>query len=247
MGTTFRIKPPTLVPWLSDSERESTAFLINADADLIAQDCLRVALDIIFRPLVVQIGMIRKIDYHVGSIGAQAYIEATDGMIGEHTGPQKLEVRYSNKTSRTRTATVSFSPEIKFKAVRTDSSAKLGEIRWEAKTQADNSVDFSCSEMILAPIVIGNNVTWRLDRPRGEQAVRDFLIGNYRLYADCSWGRASRRGRFGGRADLRFFDDQRRELPKHTSLLMLYRLWRAHRLPSHTCGFEIAFEEVGNE
>jgi hypothetical protein len=122
---------------------------------------------------------------------------------------------------------------------------KTGEIKWEARGQSERKATFSCSEMILVPINKGEAIHWRLDSPRGDKAVRDFLMGNLYLFAECAWNGTPKQGRFGARpSDVRFFDDQRRPLSKATSLLMLYQLWRRDLIPLFDNGFEFTFAEV---
>jgi hypothetical protein len=238
------ITPPTLLPWLPRAERECSAFLLDVRADLVMPDRLRIDLDLVFCPIVVRHGMINKVDYFIGSTGADAYIEATDGEIGLHTSGQKLTGEHTNKIARARSATLTLSPEVKSKTTVGERSVKPGEIRLGAENQDECTVKFTCSEMVLAPVIIRDRVWWRLDTPRGEPAVRDFLVGNLALSAECIWFDRPRTGRFGARADIRFFNDQRRPLAKITSLLMQYRLWRIDKTPMHANGFDLVFEEV---
>ena len=245
MELNLRISPPKLLPWLASEQRRRTVLLLDAETDLLGPDCLRIDLNIVFNPIAVRMGTVLKADYFVGSTGAEIFVEAVGGRVSSYSGALELNVDYTNATTHVRKSGVSLSPEVKSKSGSTEESLKLGEISWGAKTEREHKVSFSCSEMTLVPIDTGNAVRWRLDTPKGEKAVRDFLIGNLFLFAECTWKTPGKRGRFGARpSDIRFFDDQRRALGKVSSYLMLYRLWRKGLTPMNEEGFDIAFAEV---
>lgn len=245
MEITLKINPPNLMPWLESSQKRRSILLLDVETDLIAADCLRFELNIVFNPIAIRRGRINKVDYFVGSTGAEVFIEATQGKILSHSGPLELDVEYTNTSRQTRKSSMCLTPEFKSKDGAAERSFKPGEIRWEANSESERKASFSCSEMTLVPVNTGNSVRWRLDTPRGEKAVRDFLIGNLILFAECSWRGSTRSGRFGARpSDVRFFDDQRRPLSKPTSLLMLFHLWRKGLAPTYDDAVEITFQEV---
>ena len=245
MELKLRVTPPDLLPWLTRTAKQTTVLLLDAETDLVAIDSLRLDLNIVFNPMAIRRGGVSKVDYFVGSTGAEIFIEATGGKVVDYTGPQELKVEYNNKSTRTRKSSVSLSPEIKAKAKDNEASFKPGELHWEANQDREQTVSFSCSEMTLVPVNIGDSIRWRLDTPRGDKAVRDFLMGNLTLFAECTWPGIRKTGRFGARpSDVRFFNDQRRPLSRRASLLMLFHLWRKGIKPTHDNGFDMHFIEV---
>jgi hypothetical protein len=107
MDLKLTITPPDLLPWLDRETRRRMILLLDAETDLLSSDCLRFDLNVVFSPIAIRRGVISKVDYFVGSTGAEIFVEARGGKVSSYTGPLELKVEYTNASLHTRTSSVS--------------------------------------------------------------------------------------------------------------------------------------------
>jgi hypothetical protein len=121
-------------------------------------------------------------------------------------------------------------------------AALIPSIELEANSERNFSTSFKSAERLLVSTDMNDTIKWNLDLPRGEKAIRDYLIGNLYLYACASWKEKPLTGEVTIRAsDIRFFDADRRALSFKRSLAMLYCLYRKGITVQHKDGFRIQY------
>ena len=245
MNIGLSISPPNLVVWLSREERERNVVLIDLDADMEGTETLRLDVNVIFNPLPVRRGTLTRVDYYIGSTGAEVSVDASGGKVHGHTPAATLDVNYSNATQSRRKAGLTLKPEMKVKDLSRAAEAKLGSVTRAAGQERVQSAAFASAERVLAPVATDDGVKWTVSLPRGEKAVRDFLIGNLYLFAKCTWAGTTKRGRVAVRpSDVRFFDADRRPLGTAQSLVMQFVLWRLGIKLQNRDGFAMTFRET---
>jgi len=218
---------------------------MDFEVDEVPRGGLRLDVDVAFNPLSVRRGAVTRVDFYIGSTGAEISVQATEGAIQEHTGPSTLSVSYANKQTLVRQTTLSLTPSLKTKKGTAESELSLGAITREASHAREFAASFASEERFLATTVLRDTIKWTVTLPRGEKAIRDFLVGNLYLFAICHWPERPRRGTITVRpSDVRFFDDQRRPLSALKSLVMEFVLWRDQRELMNRDGFETTFQEV---
>lgn len=241
----LRVEPPLLIPWLSERERQANIMLLDLDADVEADATLRLDLNVVFNPLSVRRGVVKKVDYYVGSTGAEVSVQATGGAVSEHTQAATLDVNYSNTSKKQRKVGLSLTPVVKAKDGSAEVDATIGSITHEAAQETSVSATFASKERYLAPLRIGDTIKWTITLPRGEKVIRDFLTGNLYLFAKCAWASGPRSGTISIRpSDVRFFDHDRRPISTIRSLLMWFILWERYVKIENSDGFRIEFKEI---
>jgi hypothetical protein len=226
--------PPNIVPWLSNEVRNRNILLLDFDADLEDDETLRIDLNVVFNPIPIRRGRITSADYYIGSTGAEISLKAISGTIQQYTTGAKLDVHYSSTTTRLRKVSLILKTNVGF-----------GSINHDATEERSFTSTFASEERYLAPVHMGDTIKWVINLPRGEKAIRDFLIGNLYLFAMCAWSSQSKSGWVSIRpADIRFFDSKRRPLNSMNSLLMWYVLWKQGLKIENSNGFKVHFKET---
>lgn len=248
MDIHLQISPLNIIPWLSDEERNSSIVLLDFSADIENDKTLRLDLNVVFNPISVRRGIVNRVDYYVGSTGAEISIEATKGTIRDYTREATLNVKYSNTTKKQRQTTLTLTPIVKMKHGAKEIDAKPGVITQRASHENSFTVTFTSEERILSTSLMHDTIKWTIAEPRGAKAIRDFLIGNLYLFAKCTWLCSQRAGFVIVRpSDVLFFDASRQPLSKIASIFMQYILWEKGIKLSNTDGFRTEFEELSNE
>ena len=236
------VEPPKILPWMSKEEQDGSILLLGLEADHEDKDCIRIDLDVVFNPIPVRRkqGPVRQADFYVGCTGAEIGVEASAGSILKHTGPTTLSVGYSNSTSRNRSSGLTLDPILAMNSGET----KLGAVTKEASQEVTFNATFSSEERVLQPVLLHDTIKWTINLPRGNKAVRDFLMGNLHLFAVCRWDHVPRTGRVTVRpSDVRFFDGNREPLGPRRSLMMEFVLWLRRIQVFNKDGFSARFEE----
>ncbi|MEM9298932.1 MAG: hypothetical protein AAGA64_11135 [Bacteroidota bacterium] len=246
----FEITPPILTPWLDEKEREKNVLLIDLQIDKNKKDEIRFDIDIAFNPISVRRGSVTVKDFYIGCMGAEIALSLNPdkGVLLEFTEGCSLNVNYTNQNSYQRSATVSLVPEIKSENGKNKTDIKLGSLQYIASKQATFSASFSSDERLLAPIKLGNAIKWTITLPRGEKAIRDFLIGNLYLFAVYgSLEQAVSGNIYAKPSDITFFDDTKRALGTKKSIIMRYILYKRNIDISNADGLKIQFKEMEYE
>lgn len=238
---------PNILPFLSEEERNANILLLDFEADREDESTLRLDLNVVFNPVAIRRGTITRVDYHVGTTGAEITLEARDGSISGYTPPVALTVKYSNSTTLKRKAALKLTPSVKSKGGKKELEVNLGSIDLDSAAERVYAAEFASEERYLATVFTGDAIKWTIALPRGEKVIRDFLIGNLYLFAKCGWAQPPRAGRVVLRTtDFRFFDEHRKPLSAIRSLLMHFALWRKGIRFENKDGFQMDFEEVEN-
>ncbi len=244
VDTTLHISPPNLLPWLSRKQKENSIILLDLEADSKRSNTLNFHLNIVFNPISIRRGHLTRADFYIGSTGGEIVVDIANGIITDYTNSQTLNVNYSNTTTRRQTSALCLAPSLQSRENGAEFELKAGSVTFDVNSERTLSASFSGSERFLVAMLMDNTLKWVISLPRGEQVVRDFLIGNLYLHAECAWRGECRKGRIAVRpSDVRFFDADRRPLgPKH-SLLMQFALWRKGIRVLNKDGFELNFTD----
>ncbi len=247
MVTSLQISPPVLANWLGADEQSRNVLLLELEVDELDNKSLRLDLNIVFNPIRLRRGNLPRADWYIGSTGAEIYFDAVDGSVTEnYTKGRPLEVNYKPTETWKRKAALTLRPEIDTKDTSASTKARLGDIALEANTERVFESSFSCEERLLSQIHMTNSVKWVIDLPKGSKVVRDFLLGNLYLCAECFWLNRPRSGRISVRpADVRFFDEERRarSIGFRASLGMRFVLYRRKIKIDNLDGLTINFTD----
>lgn len=239
---TLVVDPPLLLPWLSSQEKLRAVVLLDLEADITGIEALRLDLNVVFNPIPVRRGSLQKMDYYIGTTGAEIVLDTVAGSVTNFTAEQSIDVNYSNTVEHCRKSTVAIKPTLEGKDGGRELKAGFGEFRWEKDATRSFKSAFACQERILSPIQMGSVLRWIINLPRGEKVIRDFLAGNLFLFAECSWTGGKPYGKVSVRpSDVRFFDDERRPLKRMTSIAMLFALWKNGVAIGHKDGLSARF------
>lgn len=247
---TLFVDPPDIIPWMSHEIRQSSILLGDFCVDDISGHHVRVDVDIVFQPIRIRRAGTQKTDYYVGTAGAQIYVRATDGSIEGYTPESTLMTDYTNQHQRSRSSSVVVKPSSKQAGAAQISQGVSASLSYNTSQVRTHSVSFQSDERVLAPRHLGDEVIWEFSMPRGEKAVRDYLVGNLYLYANCTWQNNPKRGCVGWQpSDIRFFDSEKRLLSPAKSIIMNYVLWRQGTSIAYTNGASVKFQikEGGDE
>lgn len=240
----IKVSPPFLIPWTTEEERNRNCLLLDLEADATTNRGIRLDLDVVFCPIPIRHGVLNRSDFYVGSTGAEVTVVAERGQVHEHTGPETLVVNYSNKTTQVRSADLDLAPELEAESGGAKAKASLGSIKRQQSDSREFTASFQSEERRLAPMHLHNSVKWTITQPRGEKAVRDFLLGNLYLNATCRWAGQARSGAVEVRpSDVRFFTSDRRPVSWLRSVFMQAVLWSEGISVDNRDGFRIAFRE----
>jgi len=239
----FCINPPIIIPWLSEEQRKKNIILLDIDFDIDDNGANRIDLDVVFNPISIKTGNIQRVDYYVGSSGAEIAIDVSDGTILEYTQAAKLDDTYENNNRNCRSTTLNLSPLVNIGTIQ-NIGARITSIIRHATERNTYNTRFTCGVRYLRPIVMGKSVKWMLTLPQNENMVRDFLIGNLYLFVTCIWQNNTKSGSVHIRpSDIRFFDSDYQPVGKSASVLMQFILWKSGIKLDNCDGFSISFEE----
>lgn len=244
----FEITPPILIPWLTEDEKEKNILLLNLQIDAIKEDLIRLDLDIVFNPLSFRRGVVTRKDFYIGCSGAEIKIIFPNGNVTEYSKSKTLTVNYANSIDHQRASSTSLKPSLKFKdsASKSELNVSLGELVHKNSTVNNYSVSFQNEERELAVITMDNSIKWFLSLPRGEKAIRDFIVGNLHLYSIFS---TNKEEDYGGKViikpnDITFYDNDRRPLGFKENLMMRYKLYKAGMDILNADGFTVSFKRI---
>lgn len=116
-----------------------------------------------------------------------------------------------------------------------------GEIGVESTGTREGEAEYTSNENPLAVVNKGDAVIWQESMVRGEKAVRDFLFGNLKLWAQCKWADKNQVGRVRLHTSAFFFDDQKRRLSGWKALLMEFTLAERNVKIPNRDGVEVQF------
>ena len=231
---------------MSRQEQEQNIILIELEPDAINENRLRLDLNVVFNPISVRRGHVRRADFYIGCSGAEVLIEAFSGEIDQFTEAHQIDVEYENRSIIRRKSTMILGANSPTLGSRTKAPAP--EIRFDADVERSSSATFLSAERMLDVINTKNRVRWVIALPRGEKVFRDFLFGNLVLYAECSWLEKPRIGSFMVRpSEVGLFDSDRRPLGAMQSLMMRYTLWKKGIKISNEEGLKAKFAISGEE
>lgn len=223
------LDPPNIFSWIGQKERDKCIILFDLATNLEDNTThLRFNLNVVFNPIAISVKNLTSItDYYLGSTGAEIELNIEKGKIVDHTHDTTLNVTYTNSVSFKKDKAINIKPKVSVKINQFQSDFFLSEINRSHNEEVNFSTSFNSEERVLIARHLGNNIKWNITLPRGEKAIRDFLIGNLYLFASCEIFSEKICGYIKiHTSDVRFFDDQKRVLSKNKSVFMLFYLWK---------------------
>src|SRR5262245_32601932 len=181
----LRIDPPLLTPWMGEKDRNRNVLLLDLDADMDTEGATIIDLDVAFNARPIPCGVMRTVDFYVGSTGALISVTAIKGSITSHTGPATLGVKYANSRTTKRNTSVSFSPKLKATQGHSQQEVSGFAINRDVSDAFSFKAEFASEERYLATKRFDDSIEWSIQMPRGEKIVRDYLFGNLYLSATC--------------------------------------------------------------
>ena len=238
----IEITPPILTPWLSKAEKLTSLMLVDLEFDELKEQSIRLDLNVAFNCIPVRHGLLQRADHYVGTSAGKIQVEFEHGHIDRYTEGDVLNVSYCNKIKRMRNSSVNIEPKVSMVGDGSGLTASAGTLTSRAGIERTFQTTFQCDERALVPVVMDNLLTWTIDLPRGEMAVRDFIIGNLHLFVECTWLSSDRSGKIAVRpSDVRFFDADKRPVGDLRSITMLFYLWQQGIKNWRNQGFETSF------
>jgi len=179
----------------------------------------RIDLDLAFRALEVSMTQLQPADYFVATQSIKITFLAENSTVISHTSSQKFETNYKNTYSRNRTTNL-----------RLQSSSVNGTPpypTYDSGSMSQYEVSFQGAEHTLVASSTPGRVEWTLSTPRGEKAIRDFILGNLYLYLVVGWQDLPRKGSMLVRlSDISFFNSNSRKITNPlTVIAMRYAMW----------------------
>ncbi len=237
---------PNLSRWLTDGERDRNVILLDMAPDVPAPNRLRLDLNVIFSPIPVRRGLIRRVDYWVAPTTVRVELLTKGGTVGDHTEAIPLKATYKNSYSRAQSQTIRMAPSTQIRTPVGSPSISGPEVSYQSQAQHAFETSYSGNEFVLTPTNYGDRIRWELVLPRGEKVIRDFLAGNLYLHGECEWTSPPMEGHVEVVPDIAFFSSERRALGQRQSLLMQFVLWRQRIKILNRDGFTTEFTLVGD-
>jgi hypothetical protein len=201
---------------------------LHLSTETLSDTQSQLSLDIAFPVIPIRRGYLEPTDYYVGTTGATVTLTAKEAEFVDYTGPVGIDVEYEQSAGKSRSQTGKLAPEYKTKLGPAELQLKPGSLESSFATTSGSSIKYQSKEFLLAPTKSVGSLTWQVDMPRGEKAVRDFLLGNLSLSATLEWQTTDRHGTAQARPScVAFFDGGKRKLEGwRACVLMLFILWR---------------------
>lgn len=223
----FVVTPPLLTQWMSSSDRSKNIVLLEIEPDVKENGDIRLDLNVAFSAIAVRQFGRSKSNYYIGCTGGEITVEVENAKIASFTADHVIKTEHVVSSKRHRVSDVKISPGFKEKVGPSSSEIALGDIELKGDEERKFETRFSCAERDLATVYLGNSVQWTLHIPRTEHLIRDYLLGNLLLFAECPWERARLFGKVDARpSDVRFFDSERRILSNKKAIMMRFVLWK---------------------
>ncbi|WP_337171464.1 hypothetical protein [Gemmatimonas aurantiaca] len=237
------LAPTKLLKYLYTKARDDCLLLVDIVPDRPGPTELQLDLNLIFNPRPIRFGLVSEADWWFGSTGAELLLEAIDGSATHYSGASTIPVKYRMVRTRPQTAVFKFGPGIKQKTSQSEAELTFGSVSIPIGHEHKFETEFESAERTLEAVKMIHGVRWVVRLPRGERAIRDFLLGNLFLEATCAWSAAPLKGVIHVRPhDIRLFKPDQRPASKAASLLARYTCWRKGFKLQHTSGFTINFE-----
>jgi hypothetical protein len=242
----LEISPPVLAPWLTNKQLEDSLVVIDMTPDGLADGVVRLHLEVAVHTYRYRFkGRAKAYDIEAGVTGIEVSVVLDGGQIVKSSEGTEIEVKYTGKTGVTRASEVTLTPFLKEEAGTSKREIGLGSIKLSAGTERVYEFSFQATERVIAPVVTQRTVTWRIDMPRAEHAIRDFLFGNLYLYADARWSETSIAGTIGTRpTDVQLFGRDRRPIGALKQLVIWARLLKSRTKVPGMDPTTITFREV---
>ncbi len=213
----FDINPLIIASCLSEEQRKRNIILLDIDFDIDDNGANRIDLDVVFNPISVKIGMIQRVDYYIGSSGAEILIDLSDGDILEYTQAAKFDEKFESRATASNTYNSRFT---RFACRARDLNPILRgkSIKWMLTLPRDENI---VRDFLIGNLYLFVTCTWQNNKKSGYIHIRP--------------------------SDIRFFDSDYKPIEKHASMLMQLILWREGVKLENCDGFSISFEEKDHE
>jgi hypothetical protein len=232
-----------IIGTMRQKEAAGTPVLLGLGAESASSESVKMLVDVVFQSVPLK-RPLRRGYWYLGSTGAEIELQAVRGKITGHTEGSQITVKYTTKSGKDKKFTAKIEPSVK---VGEDVEISAGEISVESTGTREGEAEFISKENLLAVVNRGDAVVWQESMVRGEKAVRDFLFGNLKLWAQCKWSDKSQIGRVRLHTSAFFFDDQKRRLSGWKALLMEFTLAERNVKIPNRDGVEVQFAYTEEE
>ena len=236
-----------ILPWLTKEERRQNTVLLDFEPDLVDDETLRLYINILFNPIRVRRGWIKRADWYVGSTGMLVTVNIHNGKITDYTEPRELTAKYEIINGGTRQSTTSLAPQVNAEISGHHLKAKLFSLEYLAGRDCIFNTSYEGPESLLETTVEGDTVKWEFVIPKGERVISNFLRANLYLTCKCRWNQSTKSGYIEVRPDdIQFFNPERKPIGLIKSLFMNFSMWHQGVKIKNKDGFLTNFEEVAS-
>jgi len=186
----------------------------------------RLELNLVLQAMAISRKRPTRSQFYIAAIGAEITLTAIGAEIIDYTKSSSIPVEYTTSRQTEKGRVGKIDPELKSELGKAKAEVKVGTFEMSSKETRGSSVKYSSEEDVVVATAFADTIRWNIDIPRGEKAVRDFLLGNRLLHATFKWKGTARKGKIQSRSDILFFDSNKRVLSPLASLMMRFVLWR---------------------
>lgn len=185
---------------------------------------------------------IRRKPRYIGCRSAEIAVTANRGRVVAYTPAQPIEVTVESSRAETRELKIAIAPEVTAGSGESEAGAKLGELSSGRGTESTSAVGYTRRENVLNPVEQHSMVRWELVEASGRAAVRSFISGTLKLFADCEWAGGSGTGSISVvPLDVDYYNSERQPLGPLSRLVMEYHLWKHGERPVFLDGVQMGF------
>jgi len=122
--------------------------------------------------------------YYLGYTGVTAELHVEGLPLQTYTRRKKIPVNYTNSMQKKNWKNFDIVPKVTIKGEGVEATVSVGKAGGKKGSEEEKTCKFESGERTLETTREHDQIRWTLDLPRGEKAVRDFLLGNLFLFAE---------------------------------------------------------------
>lgn len=210
--------------WINDPDKTFRIVQCDLQIDTCENDQFRFDLNFAFDHALIPRPGINTSYNHVGCTGLNVTFRISKGAITKFTPRDIIDVDYNNSDKWSRKSGLCLKPELTAEFGAVNLKASLGNITYEQASEVEFATSFKGQESTLVPTVKGNKIVWNLSMHRGKKAVRDYILGNLYLFAECESNESLCKGDFSFEPVIVYFDSRKTPIHDKGSLLAVYIL-----------------------
>lgn len=232
------ITPPhRVIGSMPPKVEEITPVLLGIRIEKVGTGFLKLLLDVAFQSIPLERPFGSGF-WYFASTGAHIELRASGAKILSHTEGSRIVVKYVLKTENTKSLNAKIEPKVK---LLEDAEFSVGAVGTDRTVVHGGETVFISHENPLAVVETQEAVSWQYSMGQGHKAVRDFLFGNLKLWADCKWPGKNRRGRVRLRCSSFFFDEENKRLPRWKAIGAEFLVADGGYKIAHRNGLEVEF------